>query len=343
MLPLLGQGERGLGLVYVLDGLAGGGARRRRRDEHGLWLRLLLLRRRLLLLLLLVKLGLLGRLLVQWERGRGIKRLLLLRLLLRWWWLLLLLRRRHLKVRRLFLLWLLWLHRPRRRGFRGRPAQPRVLRKPLLVLLLLWWWLAEGGARKVDLEAPRVPPLPPGVDRLRRASGFLRVKVHKTVHKAALFGAVLVPAQPAPHAPVQLRKVSGKLFVLQPLGHMAYVKRMKLRVGSWRLLKLFGMLRQHDDMAAAAAVAAGLGALPRLRVVGLGSIGGFTKLLSPPPCPGRSTYVAFCFFCASSACLVILCLRFWCAESVVIDIYTTFLAIIEEFTVELLFSCSSVG
>lgn len=246
-------------------------------------------------------------------------------------------------MRRLFLLWLLWLHRPRRRGFRGRPAQPRVLRKPLLVLLLLWWWLAEGGARKVDLEAPRVPPLPPGVDRLRRASGFLRVKVHKTVHKAALFGAVLVPAQPAPHAPVQLRKVSGKLFVLQPLGHMAYVKRMKLRVGSWRLLKLFGMLRQHDDMAAAAAVAAGLGALPRLRVVGLGSIGGFTKLLSPPPCPGRSTYVAFCFFCASSACLVILCLRFWCAESVVIDIYTTFLAIIEEFTVELLFSCSSVG
>ena len=258
MLPLLGQGERGLGLVYVLDGLAGGGARRRRRDEHGLWLRLLLLRRRLLLLLLLVKLGLLGRLLVQLERGRGIKRLLLLRLLLRWWWLLLLLRRRHLKVRRLFLLWLLWLHRPRRRGFRGRPAQPRVLRKPLLVLLLLWWWLAEGGARKVDLEAPRVPPLPPGVDRLRRASGFLRVKVHKTVHKAALFGAVLVPAQPAPHAPVQLRKVSGKLFVLQPLGHMAYVKRMKLRVGSWRLLKLFGMLRQHDDMAAAAAVAAGV-------------------------------------------------------------------------------------
>ena len=294
MLPLLGQGERGLGLVYVLDGLAGGGARRRRRDEHGLWLRLLLLRRRLLLLLLLVNLGLLGRLLVQLERGRGIKRLLLLlRLLLRWWWLL---RRRHLKVRRLFLLWLLWLHRPRRRGFRGRPAQPRVLRKPLLVLLLLWWWLAEGGARKVDLEAPRVPPLPPGVDRLRRASGFLRVKVHKTVHKAALFGAVLVPAQPAPHAPVQLRKVSGKLFVLQPLGHMAYVKRMKLRVGSWRLLKLFGMLRQHDDMAAAAAVAAGLGALPRLRVMGLGSIGGFTKLLSPPPCPGRSTYVAFCFF-----------------------------------------------
>ena len=328
-----------MGLVYVLDGLAGGGARRRRRDEHGLWLRLLLLlllRLLLLLLLLLVKLGLLGRLLVQLERGRGIKRLLLL--LLR-----LLLRRRHLKVRRLFLLWLLWLHRPRRRGFRGRPAQPRVLRKPLLVLLLLWWWLAEGGARKVDLEAPRVPPLPPGVDRLRRASGFLRVKVHKTVHKAALFGAVLVPAQPAPHAPVQLRKVSGKLFVLQPLGHMAYVKRMKLRVGSWRLLKLFGMLRQHDDMEAAAAVAAGLGALPRLRVMGLGSIGGFTKLLSPPPCPGRSTYVAFCFFCASSACLVILCLRFWCAESVVIDIYTTFLAIIEEFTVELLFSCSSVG
>ena len=209
-----------MGLVYVLDGLAGGGARRRRRDEHGLWLRLLLLRR--LLLLLLVKLGLLGRLLVQLERGRGIKRLLLVLLLLRWWWLLLLLlRRRHLKVRRLFLL---WLHRPRRRGFRGRPAQPRVLRKPLLVLLLLWWWwLAEGGARKVDLEAPRVPPLPPGVDRLRRASGFLGVKVHKTVHKAALFGAVLVPAQPAPHAPVQLRKVSGKLFVLQPLGHMAYM------------------------------------------------------------------------------------------------------------------------
>jgi len=208
-----------LGLVYVLDGLAGGGARRRRRDEHGLWLRLRLLLRRLLLLL--VKLGLLGRLLVQLERGRGIKWLLLLRLLLRW---LLLLRRRHLKVRRLFLL---WLHRPRRRGFRGRPAQPRVLRKPLLVLLLLWWWLAEGGARKVDLEAPRVPPLPPGVDRLRRASGFLGVKVHETVHKAALFGAVLVPAQPAPHAPVQLRKVSGKLFVLQPLGHMADVKRMK--------------------------------------------------------------------------------------------------------------------
>lgn len=259
-----------MGLVYVLDGLAGGGARRRRRDEHGLWLRLLLLRRRLLLLLLLVKLGLLGRLLVQLERGRGIKRLLLLRLLLRWWWLLLLLRRRHLKVRRLFLLWLLWLHRPRRRGFRGRPAQPRVLRKPLLVLLLLWWWLAEGGARKVDLEAPRVPPLPPGVDRLRRASGFLRVKVHKTVHKAALFGAVLVPAQPAPHAPVQLRKVSGKLFVLQPLGHMAYVKRMKLRVGSWRLLKLFGMLRQHDDMAAAAAVAAGLGASGRSAKPSLG-------------------------------------------------------------------------
>ena len=311
MLPLLGQGERGLGLVYVLDGLAGGGARRRRRDEHGLWLRLLLLLRRLLLLLLLVKLGLLGRLLVQLERGRGIKRLLLLLLLLlRWLLLLLLLRRRHLKVRRLFLLWLLWLHRPRRRGFRGRPAQPRVLRKPLLVLLLLWWWLAEGGARKVDLEAPRVPTLPPGVDRLRRASGFLGVKVHKTVHKAALFGAVLVPAQPAPHAPVQLRKVSGKLFVLQPLGHMAYVKRMKLRVGSWRLLKLFGMLRQHGDMAAlaAATMAAGLGALPRLRVMGLGSVGGFTKLLPPPPCPGRSTSRLFflCLFCAR---IEILCLR----------------------------------
>lgn len=126
---------------------------------------------------------------------------------------------------------------------------------------------------------------------------------------------------------------------------MAYVKRMKLRVGSWRLLKLFGMLRQHGDMAAlaAAAVAAGLGALPRLRVMGLGSIGGFTKLLSPPPCPGRSTSRLF-FFCASSALpRDSLIAGFWCAESVVIDIYTTFLAFIEEFTVELLFSCSSVG
>ena len=307
-----------MGLVYVLDGLAGGGARRRRRDEHGLWLRLLLLLRWWLLLLLLVKLGLLGRLLVQLERGRGIKRLLLLlRLLLRWWWLL---RRRHLKVRRLFLLWLLWLHRPRRRGFRGRPAQPRVLRKPLLVLLLLWWWLAEGGARKVDLEAPRVPPLPPGVDRLRRASGFLRVKVHKTVHKAALFGAVLVPAQPAPHAPVQLRKVSGKLFVLQPLGHMAYVKRMKLRVGSWRLLKLFGMLRQHDDMAAAAAVAAGLGALPRLRGYGVRVGRGVYEVTVSAAVP-RAFYVAFVFF----LCLVILYLRYlWCVESVVIYLYDIF-------------------